>query len=393
MKRLLILVLFSLVSKIEVDGNVQLIGRQYQKTASDVVEYMNRMRSRSHSNFIVGFPDNPILTTIQVGTPPKNFTVSIETGTDDLWLLDPKYPGIGVNQSAYDVNASTSGKQEDGKFEEISEDRGLYGNLFTDSINVFLGPFAQTFGTVQGSNATDWDNPEFEFEGVLGLEWKPNSIKNVNSSSSPILNILAQLPSSTPKFYVTWLQSKTIQDVGRYHDFIVTFGSIPTDKCDASNFNFAPLTFNPQSEILSFVVDEFYVGSYTNLTAMPAKVDTGLPLILAPYDQWLGIYYEIDPDYSWELNLYVVTCHAVHMFPDWIFKINGITYTIPPTSYIVDLLLGDGSCAVMFNLADGYIVSGWGLGTPFLWNYCEYFDVDNQQIGFARALTDTSTGK
>ncbi|KAI6211867.1 hypothetical protein M3Y96_00479700 [Aphelenchoides besseyi] len=196
-------------------------------------------------------------------------------------------------------SASTTGKQEDGKFKEISEDRGLYGNLFTDSVNV-------------GSNATDWDNPESEFEGVLGLEWKPNSVKAVNSSSSPVLNILVQLPSSTPKFYVTWLQrsvfnsrtefaifSKTIQDVGRYHDFIVTFGSIPTDKCDVSDFNFTPLTFNPQSEVLSFVIDEFYVGSYTNLTAMSAKVDTGLPLILAPYDQWLGIYYEIDPDYSW----------------------------------------------------------------------------------------------
>ncbi|KAI6181022.1 hypothetical protein M3Y98_00784200 [Aphelenchoides besseyi] len=90
MKRLLILVLFSIVNEIKSTGNLQLIGRQYQKTASDVVEYKNRVRSRSYSNFIIGFS-------------AKNFAVSIETGTDDLWFVDPNYPGIGANQSAYNV--------------------------------------------------------------------------------------------------------------------------------------------------------------------------------------------------------------------------------------------------------------------------------------------------
>ncbi|KAI6218661.1 Peptidase A1 domain-containing protein [Aphelenchoides fujianensis] len=277
----LILVLF-LCWKIE---SARLVGRQHRKTAAEVRELNRAVRAHSRSNFVVGFPDNPILTSIRVGTPPKTFWVAVESGADDLWLFDPAYPNLDPDQSVYNVSDSSTGAAV-GDFNETSEDRGLFGVAYTDVLDTnFASSFTQVLGAVRGSTAAGWTNPQFEFDGVLGLSWIPHDAAGLNASSSPILNLLAHLPTaSSSRLFVLWLEDGTIAEVGRFFKFVVTFGEAPADLCDVPNFRFVPLAFDRPTETLGFVVDAFATGSYTNGTAMSAKVDTGLPLILAPYD-------------------------------------------------------------------------------------------------------------
>ncbi|KAI6224511.1 Peptidase A1 domain-containing protein [Aphelenchoides fujianensis] len=50
------------------------------------------------------------------------------------------------------------------------------------------------------------------------------------------------------------------------------------------------------------------------------------------------------------------------------------------------LFFQDGNCAVTFDLASAYTTTDYGIGNPFLWNYCQQFDLDNGRLGFATAL-------
>ncbi|KAI6221016.1 hypothetical protein M3Y99_01566500 [Aphelenchoides fujianensis] len=230
-------------------------------------------------------PGQPDFDVDSCGDSPENLLVAVESGADDLWLLDPVYPNLDFDQSVYNVNDSSTGAPA-GDFNETSEDRGLFGVAYTDVLDTnFASSFTQSFGAVRGSTAAGWTNPQFEFDGVFGLSWIPQDASSLNASSSPILNLLAHLPAtSSSRFFVLWLEDGTIAEVGRFFKFIATFGEAPADLCDVPSFRFVPLAFDRPTETLGFSVDAFATGSYTNGTAMGAKVDTGLPLILAPYD-------------------------------------------------------------------------------------------------------------
>ena len=73
--------------------------------------------------------------------------------------------------------------------------------------------------------------------------------------------------------------------------------------------------------------------------------------------------------------------------PDIKFVIDGITYTIPPASYIG---YQSGTCTlkIMTNKRDKNFIT---LGLNFFENYYSVFDVTNKQIGFQDAK-DTKNG-
>ena len=73
--------------------------------------------------------------------------------------------------------------------------------------------------------------------------------------------------------------------------------------------------------------------------------------------------------------------------PDIKFKIDGVTYTIPPASYIG---YKSGTCTlkIMTNKRDKNFIT---LGLNFFENYYSVFDVTNKRIGFQDAK-DTKNG-
>jgi hypothetical protein len=78
----------------------------------------------------------------------------------------------------------------------------------------------------------------------------------------------------------------------------------------------------------------------------------------------------------------MIDCNAQP--PDLILQIGPNQYNIISKNYIVDA--GNGNCELaIFSFFGGGFGPTWILGDPFLRQYCNVHDVQQQRIGFAPA--------
>lgn len=125
-------------------------------------------------------------------------------------------------------------------------------------------------------------------------------------------------------------------------------------------------------------------GSPTTLaTNAKFRIETILPNIGVPTSKLSTIVKSLSGTLDSTLKKYVVNCDLLNdnvPKKNLILTINGITYTIPPASYITDD--GDGtltSCTL--NLSDQK--ADWVLGQTFLTLYYTTFDGSKGTIGIA----------
>ncbi|KAI6224489.1 Peptidase A1 domain-containing protein [Aphelenchoides fujianensis] len=334
----------------------RLVGRQHHRNAGALREFHRVRReeaARTHRNYIPTFPSEPILTTIQLGSPPKNFSVAIESGRAQLWVLDAFYPGYIPENPSYNLSESTSG-QKTGKFLGRSGDFGVVGTSFIDFFT-FIFPTPQEFGAVSAVTDLDFD-PVFPFDGVLGLAWDVRQTRNDN-----------------PGF------------MGE-SESLITFGYSDGDRCDLTRLHHADLFFDEQLGAMAFILDSFSFSDFSVASPAHASVDTGIPLILVPYATFAGVFERILPDYDFQLGIYTLDCSQSGVLEPWILGIGGHNYSIPSNSYILDVGLGNGLCVLALDLSNSFTTE-YALGSPFAWEYCQRLDIDRGTIAFLQSRT------
>uniref|UniRef100_A0AC34QJK0 Peptidase A1 domain-containing protein n=1 Tax=Panagrolaimus sp. JU765 TaxID=591449 RepID=A0AC34QJK0_9BILA len=371
-------------------------------------------KATTGSQPFIDYYDDFYLGIISLGTPQQNFTIVLDTGSSNLWIIDVKcqtqackgYPESGFTKHQFDSSKSSTFKKN-GQFFSIQYGSGsCYGNLASDTLSFGgITVTGQTFGLAEsiadvfGYQPVDGILDTLNFggisvtgqtfglaesiadvfgyqpvDGILGLGWPALAVDNV---VPPIQNALPQLDQ---KLFTVWLDRKIKLSQGG-NAGLITYGALDATNCDPNPVytKLSSLTY------WQFPIDSFTIGSYNNAKSAQVISDTGTSWLGGPTADINGIVSATNAQYDFINGVYTVPCTQTGL-PDMVFSIGGVKYNIPQVEYVLDLQLGDGNCVVTaFSMDGGGFGPAWILGDTFIRTYCNVYDVGNKQIGFSKA--------
>ncbi|KAI6224032.1 Peptidase A1 domain-containing protein [Aphelenchoides besseyi] len=369
-----------------------IIGRKYHHNGAQLQSYHERKRSEAARNgklYDPLYPEDPLSGYFYLGESEQLFYIALETGRSDCWVLDKSYPKIGRFIQTFDYDNLNNSAVHVGEFFSHTGEFGLYGEAYSDIIKVFY-PANQTFGSVTGTYG-DFYDPLFDdfISGALGLSYNP-ALKDepITADSAPVLNILNTLPDR-PRIYSLAVGANDTS--GRMSWAVITFGKNLDELCDFNSLATIPLTFDVILDTLIFQLDSFAIGDKL-IDGDLAVVDSGLSIILVPWKTFDIIYSTIRPDFDYQTGVYTTDCSNRSKLDDFVFTVGGVELRIPSTDYVVDLDLESGKCVVKFSVTNAF-TAPYALGTPFLYQYCTTWSVEDTTISFKNYLPDTSVAE
>ncbi|KAI6177400.1 Eukaryotic aspartyl protease [Aphelenchoides bicaudatus] len=269
--------------------------------------------------------------------------------------------------SAYQAHSKKDGEDAENWFGSASfqgklewDDVTIAGITIKQQLFIDVDSMAEVFGY-------------FPIDGTFGLGWQSMAIDDV---VPPFFNMIPQLDQP---IFTTWLD-RHIKPAENAIGGQITFGAFDSDNCDA-DITYAPLT---QEGYWQYAVDSFSFGKYANKQPVEAISDTGTSFIYGPVDDVDQIIAITSATYDFTTGLYTVPCDAYESLPDLVFKVNGKNLNVPLVETIVDLELGNGTCALGVDYGFGFEFD-WLLGDSFLRTFCHVFDAGNKRVGFAKA--------
>jgi len=315
-----------------------------------------------------------------LGTPPQTFTIVLDTGSSNLWVIDVKcttqackgYPDSGFTKHLFDSSKSST-FQNNGQAFAIQYGSGSCSGALASDTLTFGGLTVgnQTFGLSENIAEVFGYQP---VDGILGLGWPALAVDHV---VPPIQNVLPQLDAQV---FTVWLDRKLELSQGG-NAGLITYGALDTTNCD-SNYVYTKLS---SLTYWQFPIDSFAVGTYSNARTAQVISDTGTSWLGAPQSDVNGIVRQTNAQYDFINGVYETDCSSTSL-PDLVFTIGGVKYNIPQVEYLLDLGLGNGQCVITaFSMSGGGFGPSWILGDTFIRTYCNAYDVGNQQIGFSLA--------
>ncbi|KAF8473673.1 acid protease [Russula ochroleuca] len=307
--------------------------------------------------------------TIQAGTPSKEYSVDIDTGSAILFLPGPSCQSC-QGLTIYDPSNSTTAKDL-GQSTNLTFSIGsVFGNVFTDTIN--LGGFeASNEKLVVASNVTtNFNATNFGADGILGMGF--SGISPFNGSTVFENLRLAdgeQLPEQV--FGIVLAESNSELIIGGR---------------DSSRFE-GNLTYTPDTTqgFWQIKLDNITInGNDTHIGTKEAVIDTGTTQILGDHESIANIYANIpgsalntsDSGDVWTFPCNT-TVNASLVFGNTTFKISPDKFSLGPVSQGSDLCLGGfGDLPALIRF--------WVIGDVFLQNVYAEFDYENVQVGFAQ---------
>jgi len=226
-----------------------------------------------------------------------------------------------------------------------------------------------------------------QFDGILGMAYESISVDSV----TPVwYNILSQGLVSQPIFSF-WLSQNPSDPTGGE----LTLGGVDSTRF-TGNFSYAPLTSDTYWQ---FDMADIQVGgkSLGFCSSGPCKTicDSGTSLIVGPQD-------EID-SLNQKLGAKIVngegifeSCSVISSLPDIQIVINGNTFTLAPTDYVLKITSG-GETECLSGFMGLNIPPPTGpiyiLGDVFIAAYTAVFDfgaVGVSRVGWAKSVQDSS---
>eukprot|EP00475_Leptophrys_vorax_P031406 TRINITY_DN4756_c0_g1_i1.p2 TRINITY_DN4756_c0_g1~~TRINITY_DN4756_c0_g1_i1.p2 ORF type:complete len:434 (-),score=91.72 TRINITY_DN4756_c0_g1_i1:2868-4169(-) len=297
---------------------------------------------------------------ISLGTPAQTFSVLFDTGSSNLWV---KY---------YHPSLSTT-MQNDGREFNISYLKGTAeGTMYRDTLQVgeYNAVTDQSFANVYSDDQSGTEH----FNGIFGLAWPSIATLGVtpplqNMKSQGVIDEavfafhLANDPDSDSELVFGGYDSSKFQGSLAYHDLVYT-------------------------DYWRLLLTGVRADSESISDALPnAVVDSGTSLIVGPYlqvhqiaSQGLGATVQVIGGQT----IYSVSCDKIDSMPNLYFELDGVSYGIPPSMYVLNL---DGACIVGMSGVEFLDEKKkvWILGQVFMRYYYAVFDADNQRVGLARS--------
>ncbi|OCT91838.1 gastricsin [Xenopus laevis] len=308
---------------------------------------------------------------ISIGTPPQNFLVLFDTGSSNLWVPSTYCQNSAcTNHHVFNPSQSSTYSSNGQRFtmgygggNVASSVTGLFGY---DTVSIQgISITNQEFGlTITEPTSNFYYSP---FDGILGLAYPGLSV----GGAQTVLQGMVQESLLNPAMFSIYLGSQSGE---------IIFGGVDSTLY-TGQINWAPL-----SQELYWQIDlqEFSInGQPTGWCSQgcQAIVDTGTTQLNIPqtYLTQLLPYLGIQN----QNGGYYVNCNNLQNLPTLSFTINGVSFPLSPSAYIIQ---ENGYCSANFLNLSLPAQNGqplWILGDVFLRQYYSVFDYGNNQIGFA----------
>ncbi|KAI6238838.1 Eukaryotic aspartyl protease [Aphelenchoides fujianensis] len=371
-------------------------GQMHRRSAEELREFhraQKELHVKQHKHYMYNYPSEIVAVKIPIGPPHQRPTVTIplalQLSTAGMWLISSSYPELGCKSGGYTpgskaINLSTT-------WSSSAFNYNVSGQIWNDQVSfepiTQLRDFAnQTYAVV--NNAVDYDGntePILPICGAIGIGFNPD--KSQQSAISQPADFIFKDLTDESQFFVVDLQCDTQNYTDGNCDIDISFGSY-LDTCD-DQFGYTPLSFFSTGDggFLTFPLDGFTFGKIKAPAGDSAVADVGVPLIYVKYNVFKDMHKNLNPDYNWDYGVYTVDCGKAGKLDPWVFTVLGIEYSISSSNYVVDMGIGDGSCAVLFDHFEGFTRTEWLIGNPFFWGTCVTYDYSQNRIGFANKKT------
>ncbi|KAH8991322.1 acid protease [Lactarius hatsudake] len=246
--------------------------------------------------------DNDVgyLATVQMGTPPRDFQILMDSGSADLWVgaegcKSAEGAACG-NHTFLGTQSSTSFVDTQKPFQVTYGKGAVAGNIVTDNIAIAgLQLTAHTFGVAL--QETD-DFTTSKFDGLMGLA------KSTLSEQKTLTPVESLAKAGSIKDAIVSYKISRLAD--QKNDGEITFGGLDPSKFDQTTLVTLP-NVNTQG-FWEVAMDAVTVGGKDlGLTGRTAVLDTGTTLIVAPPADAQAIHKAI-PGSKSSGNGFVIPC-------------------------------------------------------------------------------------
>jgi len=212
------------------------------------------------------------IATVQLGTPPKDFRILMDSGSADFWVGSENCDGCG-NHTLLGTQSSSSFVQSNQPFNVTYGSGAVAGVLCQDNVGIAgLQLSAHTFG-VADEETSQFSSNTVSFDGLMGLAQSTLSNEMVQTPVEALASN-GLISSAIASFKISRLADQL-------NDGEVTFGGLDSSKFDANTL----VTF-PNVNQIGFwegAMDAITVnGQDSGMTGRTAILDTGTTLVIAP---------------------------------------------------------------------------------------------------------------
>ncbi|XP_049893587.1 pepsin A-like isoform X1 [Epinephelus moara] len=308
-------------------------------------------------------PDTTYYGEISIGTPPQVFKVLFDTGSSDLWV-----PSVSCTTSACDKHvkfsssASSTFQAATNTF-YISYNSGFaagstgYDIIHLSNLSVEHQIFGLTDNEAEFLGFVPWD-------GILGLAFPGLSVEG----GTPLLDNM-------------WSQGKILQNMFSMYLSSSVEGSMLFLGGTDSSYYTGSLKWIPLYQATNYwniQIQSITINGNTVACSgsCAAVVDSGTSFIIGPskdinnINGWLGAFADQYGDFT-------VSCSNTELMQDIVFNINGYSFALPPSAYVIKSASG---CRT------GFAPGEWILGEVFMRQFYTVFDINNNRVGFAQAV-------
>lgn len=327
--------------------------------------------SEGHNVPLTDFLNAQYFAEIELGTPPQQFRVILDTGSANLWVPSESCTSIACFlHRKYDSSLSSTYRANGSEFEIHYGSGSMEGFVSQDNMRIGdLEVKALDFG-----EATTEPGLAFafgKFDGVFGLAYDAIS---VNKIVPPFYKMIEQnlLDEKVFSFYL----GSSDADGGE-----ATFGGV-----DESRFE-GPIVYAPvrRRGYWEVALNKIKFGNEELvLQRTGAAIDTGTSLIAMPTDVAEILNKEIGAKRSWT-GQYSLDCSKVSSLPALTFYLDNKPYTLEGKDYILNV---QGTCISPFMGMDIPAPVGplWIIGDVFLRKFYTVYDLDKDAVGFAKSV-------
>lgn len=343
-----------------------------QAAQADTLTKANAPTTSNSVGLDIEANDVTYVATVQLGTPPTDFNVIMDSGSADFWVAGDNCKTCGQHQA---LGTSTSSSFVDTKqpFQVTYGSGAVAGTIVSDTLVLAgLSLTNHTFGTAQQESQQFAQDPNSD--GLMGLA--QSTLSNQGVLTPP--ESLAQ--NGLISEAITSFKLSRLDD--NLNDGEVTFGALDTSKFDQTTLTALPNVNKDgfwEASVDSFSVD----GQDVGLTGRTAILDTGTSLIIAPPADAAKLMAAIPGAASDGQGGFTVPCTTNSSVA---LTFGGTTFNIDPRDMAFLPVSNDlqGDCVAGVSSGQIGAATEWLVGDVFLKNAYFSVDVGKNELSLAK---------
>lgn len=330
------------------------------------------------TNNILRANDEGYIATVQIGTPPTDYLILMDSGSADFWVGSENCQsegGGGCGNHTFLGSQSSSTFVDNNQPFNVTYGSGeVSGDIVTDNVAIAgLQLNTHTFG-VANTESVQFSSDATPFDGLMGLAQSTLSEQGVDTPVES-LSKAGLIPAT-----ITSFKLGRVADAD--NDGEVTFGSLDTSKFDQNSL----VTFDNvnQEGFWEGAMDAVTVGGQDlGLKGRTAILDTGTTLIIAPDADAQAVHAAIPGAQSDGQGGFTIPCTTSTPVA---LSFGGTSFAIDPRDLLfspVDPNDPTGDCVSGISSGQIGAATEWLVGDVFLKNVYFSTNEDKNAISLA----------